>query len=127
MNNFLNINLAEIGLLVLGIAYVFTYWTKGGNQASTEVINALKEQADLNSKKISELLHEVGVLTGTLKEKDERIKLLEALVQGRSPEQTQYMLDMRQFTEGVAKYMDGTTKTLGEISVFMHNLNTKSA
>lgn len=120
---FFNFNIVELGLFFVGAGYVFTFWKKGGNEASSEVIKALKEQHDINSNKISELTHEMGVLTGQLREKDERIKLLEALVQGRNPEQLQYMTEMRKFTEGVAQYMADSTRTMGEISVFMHNLN----
>jgi beta-N-acetylglucosaminidase len=125
METLLNLNLAEIGLFFVGFAYVFTYWKKGGNQASTEVINALKEQHQINADKISQLTKEVGILTGQLKEKNDRITMLESIVQGKNPEQIQYMADMRRFTEGVSTYMADSIKTLGEISIFMHNLNNK--
>lgn len=123
MNQFFSINLVELGLFILGLGYIFTFWRQGGNQAGNEVIAAYKEQVALNAEKITTLTHEVGVLTGQLKEKEERIILLEAIVQGRNPEQVQYMGDMRKFTAGVADYMANTIKTLGEISVFMHQLN----
>lgn len=124
MNNFWNFNIGEVGLLVIGAAYVVTYWSKGGNQATTEVITALKEQHEINVKRISQLTQQVGELTGQLQEKDKRISLLETMVK-TTPEQQQYMSEMRKFTEGVAAYMDSSTKTLGEISVFMHSVNTK--
>lgn len=126
MDQFFHFNAIEVGAFLLGLGYLFTYWKQGGTQAGSEVIAAYKEQVALNAEKISSLTHELGVLTGQLKEKDERIKLLEALVQGRNPEQIQYMHDMRKFTEGVAQYMNNSTKTLGEMSVFMHNLNNKT-
>lgn len=125
MGSLLNINVVEIGIFILAAGYLYTTWKQGGLKASAEVITAYREQVNLNAGKISELTHDLGVLTGQLKEKDERIKLLEALVQGRSPEQQQYMADMRTFTQGVATYMDHSTKTMGEICIFMKEINKK--
>lgn len=120
--NFFQINIVEIGLFIVAIAYVATYWLKGGNSATKDVINALKEQHELNVSKISDLTKQVGELTGRLDEKEKQLTLLQQLVK-TTPEQELYMTEMRKFTMGVADYMASSTKTLGEISVFMHNLN----
>jgi hypothetical protein len=125
MGTFFGLNIAEVGLFILGVGYLFTLWKQGGLKAGNEVIVAYKEQVALNAQKIAELTKDVGVLTGQLREKDLRITMLEGLTK-TTPEQEAYMIDMRKFTSGVAEYMASSTKTLGEISVFMHNLNTKT-
>lgn len=115
-------NANNIGLFTLGLAFILVYWKKGGNAAAKDVIDTLKEQHELNLEKITDLNNKLGSLQGELKEKDKRIDLLEKLVK-IAPEQQQYMDDMRRFTENVAKYMNESTKTLGEISVYMHDIN----
>lgn len=124
MINFFNFNIVEIGLFFIGIGYVYTFWRQGGVKVTAEVLQVYKAQADLNTQKITELTNDVGMLKGQLIEKDKQISLLQALAK-TTPEQQVYMDDMRKFTAGVADYMANSTKTLGEVSVFMHNLNKK--
>lgn len=114
-----------VGLLSLGGGYLFLQWKAGGNNAAVAVITALKEQVAILQRQTENLTHEVGVLTGQLKEKNERVSALEQVLQGRSPEQEQYMNDMREFTKGVAVYMKDTAEILGSMKVFMTQLNSK--
>lgn len=114
-----------LGFLILGFAYIFVQWRYGQNKASAEIIATYREQVNLNSAEIQKLVHEVGVLTGKLAEKDARIKTLEDIFQGRNPEQAQYMEDMRNFTAGVAKYMEQTSKILDLIYNNMVVLNKR--
>ena len=120
--NFLNLNIVEIGLFAIGIAYIYTYWKQGGAKAVKDVLIAYKDQIALNTQKIAELNHEVGILKGQLLEKDKQINLLESLVK-TTPEQHQYMGDMRMFTEKLGQYMNNSTKILNEINISLHNLN----
>ena len=124
MDNFLNISFVELGIFILGLGYLITYYKQGGNRATSEVIIAYREQVTLNAEKISNLTHEVGILTGQLKEKEERIKVLEGLVKV-TPEQQQYMIDMRKFTEGVTMYMDQSTKLLNKINNVVEQRSVK--
>lgn len=112
-----------IGILIVGIAYVATAWRSGSGKASIEVIQIYKERVETLSNRVSDLTKELGRLQGEIKGKDDKITFLEQLVQGRNPEQEQYMKDMRKFTKGVADYMASSTKTLTEVSLFMRNIN----
>lgn len=115
-----------VGFLALGGGYLYIQWRTGGNNAATSVIAAYKEQVAINQKQISDLTHEVGVLTGQLKEKTDRIAVVEGLIQGRSPEQEQYMKDMREFTKGVAQYMRDSAEIFASMKVFMTQLNANA-
>lgn len=75
-----------VGFLILGSAMIFTQWRLGGNQVSGAVIQAYKEQTVLQDKKLNELSHELGVLTGKLLEKDKQITILQAAIAGRDPD-----------------------------------------
>ena len=52
------------------------------------------------------------------------IKVLEGLVKV-TPEQQQYMIDMRKFTEGVTMYMDQSTKLLNKINNVVEQRSVK--
>lgn len=114
-----------LGFLSLGTAYIFIQWRQGGNKAASDVITAYKEQVTLNREEIAKLNHELGVLQGQLKEKDERIKLLEQLVQNRNPEMEQFMKTVGQIADNAAVYMKHSSETLAEIRNFMKVVNTK--
>ncbi len=114
-----------LGFLSLGTAYIFIQWRQGGNKASIEVIQTYKEQVALNREEIAKLNHELGVFQGQLREKDERIKLLEQLVQNRNPDMVEFMKTSSQVSQSASEYMKHSSDTLTEIKDFMKVINTK--
>lgn len=114
-----------LGFLSLGSAYIFIQWRQGGNKAAADVITAYKEQVALNREEISKLNHELGILQGQLKEKDERIKLLEQLVQNRNPDMIEFMKTSSQVSQNASEYMKHSSETLTEIKDFMKVINAK--
>lgn len=139
MENFLHINIVEIGLLFVAAGYLFVYWTKGGINASERILNLYKEQVDALEKSIQitrthnhelgnqvqKLSLDVGILKGQLQERDKKLDEYMTIFQGRGPEQEQYMAEMRTFTSKVAEYMSTTVQTLAEISKFMQGINNQ--
>jgi hypothetical protein len=65
-------------------------------------------------------------MKGANTEKDKKIVELTEMLQGRNPEQEQYMESMRQFTQGVAVYMRDSAEILNGLRTFMSELNRKS-
>lgn len=114
-----------LGFLSLGSAYIFIQWRQGGNKAAADVITAYKEQVALNREEISKLNHELGIMQGQLKEKDERIKLLEQLVQNRNPDMIEFMKTSSQVSQNASEYMKHSSETLTEIKDFMKVINAK--
>lgn len=121
-------------LLTVGlIAGIFVYWRKGGNQASAEVLAMYKARDELADKeriemkeKISTMTGEIGKLKGILEEKNKRIDLLEAVVQGRNPEMVKFMQDLTKVSKESEAFMTSfkdLPAILGEIKTFMHNIN----
>lgn len=62
--------------------------------------------------KIDELTEKVGKVQGLYEGAEKRSQLLEAIFKGKSPDEEQYRKDMREFTKGVAKYMENSSKIL---------------
>lgn len=133
------------------IAAGILYWRRGASKASVEVLDlyekniaALKEQMArmaqehkeqliIYEKKHHDLRNELQTLTlqlgnlqGQLTEKDKKIDDYIKVFQGRSPEQEQYMADMRAFTAGVAKYMKDSAEIFAGMKTFMSGLNEKA-
>lgn len=123
----------SIGIIIIGIGYGFSQFKRGGRQDASEVI-ALLQVKDTEQKEIIKdyqgkfetINKELGVLQGQLQEKDKKLEEYLSILQGRSPEQAQYQTDMREFTLGVAKYMESSSIVLNQMKIFMENLNNKS-
>lgn len=139
--------LGFISMVAAGVLY----WRRGASKTSSEVldlyeknISALKEQMARMSeehkeqlaaydKKHHDLRNELQTLTlqlgnlqGQLTEKEKKIEDYIKVFQGRSPEQEQYMEDMRLFTAGVAKYMKDSAEIFAGMKSFMSGLNDKA-
>lgn len=123
----------SVGMIAIGIGYLFSQFKKGGSQSATEVITLLRIKDEEQKQIILEfqtrfenINKELGNLQGQLQEKDKKLEEYMAIFQGRSPEQVQYQTEMRKFTVGVAKYMENSTIILEQMKIFMQNLNDKS-
>jgi hypothetical protein len=139
-NNYSLINL--IGIVILGLAMIWTQWRQGSSRIATEVIDTYKTQVQqlrdelIEEKKgretdrhdlknqIQSLALQVERMKGADEEKDKKLKEFTELFQGRNPETEQYMKDMRVFTQGVAQYMKDSAEIFASMKVFMTNLNT---
>src|SRR5574337_704388 len=107
-----NLNILEIGFFLLGIGYLFTQWKNGSQQATKDVIliyqtqlKQLKEQYKESSEQIHKLTSEIGELRGILKEKDERIKTLEAVDLSKNKQLNEYMNNSNILMEQILKYV----------------------
>jgi chromosome segregation ATPase len=83
------------------------------------------DRHDLKNR-ITGLALQLENMKGANTEKDKKIVELTEMLQGRNPEQEQYMESMRQFTQGVAVYMRDSAEILNGLRIFMSELNRKS-
>lgn len=74
--------------------FIFMFWRMGGNTASKDVITTYKEQVEQLRTQVADLTSKVGILTGQLREKDDRIKTLESIATNQSPEMTTFIKRM---------------------------------
>lgn len=141
-----------LGVLVLSVSYAWTQIRSGATKAKDELVSTYKEQLALekektkqleaknmtleisHQKQINELSKQIGILEGTLKSQQEKMKEYLEILQGRSPEQIKFMeyltkaaSQSESFMSGSAVYMKDTTEVLGEIKIFMQKLNAKAA
>lgn len=123
------------------IAGVLVFWVKGGNQASTEVLETYKLQVEQLKERVStcEELHRqnlsnIGKLEGMMSTKDDRIVYLETVLKDRNPETTKFMEHisgianegktfMREQSEWMKQSIE-RDKILSEILTFMRQLNS---
>lgn len=111
--------ISTIALVAVGAGYIFTQWKMGSNKAGADVIVAYREQVALQDKKIIDLTHQVGTLTGQLEEKDKRIDLLQELARGNTPELQEFMKKMMATSSNAEIYMKNTAETLKNMEKFM--------
>lgn len=135
------------GVLVIGGAMIYIQWKTGVNngvKVASEVINTYKTQVEqlreeVKTEKagreedrhslrneIQALMLKVATMEGANTEKDKKIKEFTEIFQGKNPDQTQYMADMRDFTLGVARYMKESSEIFAGMKSFLSSLNDKS-
>lgn len=90
---------SEVISVVSAMAIVFIFWRQGANTASSQVIATYREQVKQLTEQVATLTSKVGELTGALKEKDDRIKTLEAIATNRNPEMEIFMKTMNDAVE----------------------------
>lgn len=129
-------NLITLVSAIGGIAY---FSLKGGNKASSDVIEIFKlrdtEQKELIAeyqKKFEDIKQEIGKLQGALQEKDKKLAEYVSIFQGRNPQQDEFMKIMVDAAESNNKmikksdeYMIKSTAILLEIRDFMSKMDKK--
>lgn len=139
--------MTTIGFTVLGAGFIYVQWRTGANtgvKVASEVIETYKVQVqqlreELQTEKqgreldrhelkneLQELKLQLARMEGANTEKDIKIKEFTEIFQGKSPEQEQYMKDMREFTKGVASYMKDSAEIFAGMKTFMTRLNVQS-
>lgn len=114
-----------IALLAQGAAMIFFMWRTGANKASGEVINTYKERVVQLSQQVANLTSELGRLNGILQEKDERMKVLEAIATNRNPELEAFMKYMIKVGGDAGQYMLWAKNTNTDIQKLVNEMNTK--
>lgn len=140
--------LSGIGVLAAGFGFAYAQFKAGGGKAKDDLVTTYKEQLSIEREKteqlkleketlvqshqtqLNELTKQLGILQGTVQAQDKKIKEYTDILQGRSPEQTQFMkvvLDEikknQQVTPAAQKYMRDTAEILSEVRDFMKELN----
>lgn len=136
--------MAGVGVLAGGLGVAYSQFKSGGNKAKDELIETLKESAVAEKNKadrlaqekvtlmnshqlqLNSLTEEIGKLKGLYQAAEKRSEDMLKILQGRNPEQEQYMKDMREFTKGVALYMKDSSEVLAGMKTFMTKLNEKA-
>lgn len=103
-----------VGYFVTTSILILSFWKLGGNTASNQVIATYKEQVGQLRDQVSELTNKVGVLTGQLREKDDRIKTLESIATNRNPE-------LETFMKYVTETMKQSSGINTEVQAYMKN------
>lgn len=135
--------LAGIGILLAGIGFAYAQFRAGASKAKDDLIQTLRDTAiaekqkaerlaaekvtiiDSHQVQINELNKEIGILRGTLDATNLKVKEYTTLLQGRNPEQIEFMKVVLESVKASNSYMKDTTVILGEIKTFMEELNNK--
>lgn len=125
--------LSGLGILASGIGFGYSQFTSGGGKAKDDLISTLKETVIVEKDKaerlvaekatlinshqqqINELNKQLGILQGTIAANDAKLQDYTKILQGRSPEQTQFMKTMITVAQEATKYMKESSKDLKEI------------
>jgi uncharacterized phage infection (PIP) family protein YhgE len=143
--------LAGVGVLAGGFGIAYAQFRSGSTKAKDELIVTLKETAeaeqikaerlaeekrvlmDSHQKQINELTEKIGKLQGLYESAEKRNKEMLEILQGRNPEQKEFVEMMRKATQNSKKvtddatsYMKKSIEILGEIQDFMKQLNQKA-
>lgn len=142
MENALNIfgGLSGLGIFFAGIGVAYSQFKSGANKAKDDLILTLKETALVEREKadrlsaekatimnshqyqINELNKQIGKLQGILEATDKKLKEYTDILQGRSPEQTQFMQFMTEATKDSSEYMKNSSTILREIQIEISRL-----
>lgn len=145
MENALNIfgGLSGVGVLAAGIGFAYAQFKSGANKAKDDLILTLKETAVVEREKaervsaekltlmnshqtqINELNKQIGILQGTLQANDTKLKEYTDILQGRSPEQAQFMEFMIKSTKENSECIKFSTDILRQIQVEINTLKEK--
>lgn len=119
---FTSFNVVELSLFLVGLGYLWTQFKQGGNNASKDVISIyqtqvtqLKEENSDMRNDIHKLNVDLGELRGILKEKDERIKILENVDLNRNPEIESFITISTATYKELNQYMALSTKQLNTL------------
>lgn len=117
---------SQFGTLFNGIGLMFVFWKLGGNKASAEVISTYKEQVSQYKDQVNKLRDEVSVLTkdlfttkGIITEKENQLKNLQSIIQGRDPSTQSFVNFMTTVANEAQVYMKSSSDQLkkNEISI----------
>jgi stress response protein YsnF len=133
--------LAGVGVLTAGIGYGYAQFRTGANKAKDELVQTYKEQLEIEKEKTKQMLIEretlvqshqnqlnkltqdVGRLQGLNEANEKKIKEYQEILQGRNPEQIEFMSVVIQSVKDNQIFMKQTVDTLTEIKTYMGDLN----
>lgn len=132
--------LAGIGALMAGLGFAFAQFKAGGNKAKDELIATLKETAVAEREKAAQLAQEkniiiashqtqinslnekIGKLQGLYEAAEQRNKEYLSILQGRAPEQTEFMKFVTTVATNHVSYMKETSVILKDVKEFMEHM-----
>lgn len=135
--------LSGIGVAAAGIGVAYAQFKSGANKAKDDLIVTLKDTALVERQKaerlsaekanimtshqtqINELNKQIGILQGTLQATDKKLQEYAEILQGRSPEQTQFMQFMTQSAKETLEHMTNSNQVLKEIQFEINTLRSK--
>lgn len=136
---------AGIGVLAVCIGFAYTQFRSGANKAKDDLVETLKESLEVEKDKVKMLTEEkntlivsyqqqlnvmnekIGKLQGLYEASEKRNKEYLEILQGRSPEQTQFMQLMTTTSRDATIYMRDTSAILQDIKKFMGSMNNAIA
>lgn len=136
---------AGIGVLAVCIGFTYTQFKSGANKAKDDLVDTLKESLEVEKDKVKMLTEEkntlivshqqqlnvmnekIGKLQGLYEASEKRNKEYLEILQGRSPEQTQFMQLMTTTSRDATIYMRDTSVILQDIKKFMGSMNNAIA
>lgn len=125
--------LSGIGVLAAGFGFAYAQFKSGGGKAKDDLVSTLKEQLNIekekteqlklekdtliqsHQKQLTEITGKLGKLEGLQEANEKKIKEYRDILQGRSPEQTQFMEFMTQVAKDSAEYMKNSSNILKDI------------
>lgn len=131
--------LAGLGVFAASVGWVVVQFKSGGVKAKDDLIVTLKDALAIEQDKTKKLSEEksqlitshqtqlneinkaMGVLQGKFEEQSKKVEEYKQILQGRNPEQTEFMKLITAAATEQAKYRVETTKILKEISVYIRN------
>lgn len=94
------------------IAMIVVQWKTGANKAGAETVAMYKARDEVQDKEnkrkdeqIAKLMHDLGVVTGKLEEKEQRIKTLEQVDISRNPMLLQFMEKLNKSADESTAFM----------------------
>lgn len=136
---------AGIGVLAVCIGFAYTQFKSGAGKAKDDLVETLKESLSVERDKVKMLTEEkntlivshqqqlnamnekIGKLQGLYEASEKRNKEYLEILQGRSPEQTQFMELMTKTSRDASIYMRETSTILQDIKTFMGSMNNAIA
>lgn len=139
MNEGLNIfgGFAGIGALTAGLGYAYSQFKSGGSKAKDELIATYQETIKAEREKVQVLTTEkttlmgshqeqmnilngkIGKLEGLYEGALQRIKEYTEILQGKSPEQTEFMKLMVETARSATEYMARSSSILAKVSEYV--------
>ncbi len=137
-----------IGTLAAGLGFAYAQFRSGSNKAKDDLIDTLKETATVEKEKadrlekekitivgshqsqLNDLNNKIGKLQGLYEASEKSKSEYLSILQGRDPSQQKFMEFMVESTKNsnqvlldASRFMTDTIGILGEIKIFMQNIN----
>lgn len=123
-----------IGALAVGIGFAYSQIKLGNGKAKDDLIDTLqkslqaeKERAEDLQEQINTMRQDIGKLQGLHEANEKKIDEYRSILQGRSPEQKQFMELMVRTAKRSEKYMQDSADIFDEIKIFMGLINGELA